>query len=105
MKRKADKTDWSIDAWHDRCAWCSVHIPEDHEVFGISIALKPEGLREVKPGTVEPMLLYKAGKRVPMMIVTDDSPAKQAGKDAFFQLCSEDCARNLQTAMREEMEG
>jgi hypothetical protein len=94
---------WKPAKWRNRCAWCTGRIPTDREVFGISITLRPEAHREVKPGTIEPLLLYKAGKTVPMMLVTEDSPARHAGKDAMFQLCSETCARALQTALRQEL--
>lgn len=99
----APKNKWTLTKWRHRCAWCAKRIPDDQEVFGISISLRPEAFREIKPGTVEPMLLYKAGKTVPMMIVTDDSPAKHDGKDAMFQVCSQACAGALQAALREEM--
>jgi hypothetical protein len=105
MRRAPAKAGWSLKKWRSRCAWCTKRIPADQEVFGISIALRKEAFREIKPGTVEPLLLFKAGKTVPMMIVTEDSPAKRAGKDACFQLCSEDCATKLQAALREEMAG
>lgn len=103
MKRPPAKSKWKLEKWQSRCAWCVKRIPAEAEAFGISIALRKEAFREIQPGTVEPLLLYQAGKTVPMMIVTDDSPAKRDGKDAVFQLCSEDCARALQTALRAEM--
>ena len=94
---------WNPDHWRTRCAWCAKRIPHDAEVFGISVRLRKEAFQEVDPGTIQPLFLGMAGKTVAMMVVTDDSPAKQDGKDAMFQLCSEDCAKALQTALREEM--
>lgn len=94
---------WNPDRWRSRCAWCAKKMPDDAEVFGISVRLRREAFREVDPGTIQPLFLGLAGKTVAMMVVTDDSPAKQHGKDAMFQLCSEACASALQTALREEM--
>lgn len=101
MPRRQPK--WNPKRWHDRCAWCARKIPDDVEVFGISVRLRQEAFQEVDPGTIQPLFLGLAGKTVAMMVVTDDSPAKRDGKDAMFQLCSEDCAKALQTALREEM--
>lgn len=104
-KRKNAKTKWKVEQWADRCAWCTKRIPEDQEVFGISVALRSEAFQEFEPGTVQPLLLFKAGKTVPMMIVTDDSPAKHEGKDAVFQICSRECAKALQAALQTELGG
>lgn len=103
MKKPPAKPTWSLKKWQNRCAWCSKKIISDASSYTISIALRDEAIREVKPGGVEPMLLYKAGKSVPMIIVADDSLVKARGKDAMFQLCSEDCAKALQAALRDEM--
>jgi hypothetical protein len=100
---KRKKTSWSLERWQSRCAWCARRIPDDHEAFGIGVRLRPEAFQEFDPGTVQPLLLHSAGKTVAMMIVTDDSPAKRDGKDAMFQLCSEDCAARLQLALQQEL--
>lgn len=96
---------WKLEKWIGRCAWCAGKIPADAEVFGISLALRPEAFQEISPGTVQPLLLASAGKAVPMMIVKDDSPAKRAGKDAVFQLCRRECAEALQAALKAELGG
>lgn len=95
---------WNPDRWRTRCAWCGRKIPADKEVFGISVRLRKEAFQEFDPGSIQPLLLGRTGKTVPMIVVTDDSPAKREGKDAMFQLCSEDCAQALQAALREEVE-
>jgi len=101
MPRRQPK--WNPHRWRSRCAWCAKKMPDDVEVFGISVRLRQEAFQEINPGTIQPLFLGLAGKTVAMMVVSDDSPAKQDGKDAMFQLCSEDCASALQTALREEM--
>ena len=102
MKRKSarrnqpgEKSSWDPNKWLQRCAWCTQRIPANQEVFGIEIRLRPEAFKEFDPGTVQPLLLAMSGRTVPMMIVSEDSPAKKAGKDALFQVCSETCAVNL----------
>lgn len=104
-QRPLGDRNWKLEKWRGRCAWCAGKLPTDTGVFGISIALRPEAFQEMKPGTVQPLLLASVGKAVPMMIVTDDSPAKLAGKDAIFQLCSEQCAQALQAALKAELGG
>lgn len=102
-KKKAKKTTWTMEVWSKRCAWCTKVMKANDPAFGISISLRPEAFQEFSPGTVQPLLLFSAGKTVAMMVVKDDSPAKKAGKDAMFQLCSEDCATKLQTALQQEL--
>jgi hypothetical protein len=97
------KSGWRPAHWRNRCAWCATVIKPNDPAFAISISLRPEAFKEFAPGSVQPLLLFSAGKTVAMMIVTDDSPAKKAGKDAMFQLCSRECATNLQAALQQEL--
>ena len=97
------KSSWDPLKWRNRCAWCAQRIPANEPVFGIEIRLRPETFREFDPGTVQPLLLAASDRTVPMMILREDSPAKQDGKDALFQLCSKTCAVRLQQALRLEM--
>jgi hypothetical protein len=110
MKRKpvrrapaAKKSSWDLKKWCDRCAWCTQKIAPNQEVFGIEIRLRPEAFREFDLGSVQPLLLAASGRTVPMMVARQDSPAKIAGKDALFQLCSKDCAEKLQAALQLEL--
>ena len=110
MKRKSvrsrqpgKKASWDSKKWQHRCAWCAQKIPANQEVFGIQVRLRPEAFLEIDPGTVQPLFLAASGRTVPMIIVTEDSPAKLDGKDAMFQLCSKGCALNLQQALRVEI--
>jgi hypothetical protein len=103
MTRFPKNAKWKIEKWRNRCAWCVKRIPAAGRKLCIPIALRQETLRETRPGTVEPLLLYQAGKTVPMMLLDANSPAREAGKDAFFQLCSQKCAKALQAALRQEL--
>jgi len=38
------------------------------------------------------------------MVVSEDSPAKRDGKDAMFQVCSDACGRELQDALRNDID-
>ncbi|MBI5773905.1 MAG: hypothetical protein HZA89_09210 [Verrucomicrobia bacterium] len=104
-KKPLGEQSWKLEKWRSRCAWCMKKLPSDTQVFGISIALRPEAFKEMNPGTVQPLLLASAGKAVPMMVVKDSSPTKLAGKDAVFQLCSVKCAQALQAALKTELGG
>jgi hypothetical protein len=111
MKRRISKpkpepksaTGWKPEKWKDRCAWCVKRLPRSKRVFAISISLRPEAFQEFDLGSVQPLLLFRVGKTVPMIVLAKDSPAKQAGKDAMFQLCSQRCAKALQAALRAEL--
>lgn len=103
MAKRKPSRGWNPKRWHDRCAWCARRIKEDEEAFGISVSLHAAAFEEFSPGTIQPLLLGLSGKTVPMLIVTEDSPAKLDGKDAMFQICSETCARALQQALQQEL--
>lgn len=102
-KAAKKKGEWDPKKWRNRCAWCAAVIKPNDPAFAISISLRPEAFKEFAPGSVQPLLLFSAGKTVAMMVVTEDSPAKKAGKDAMFQLCSKDCAQKLQVALQQEL--
>ena len=95
---------WDHDDMLARCAWCLRRVPEDQEVFGISLRLHSEAFLEVKPGTVQPLYLPEEERAVPLMVVADNSPAKKEGKDAMLQVCSDACGRALQAALRRALE-
>lgn len=97
---KTPGADWNPELWESRCAWCAQELSATEAVFGITIGLRPEALREFELGTIQPLLLPDSGKVVPMIIISEDSPVKQAGKDAAFQLCSQPCGKSLQAALQ-----
>ncbi|MEW6303409.1 MAG: hypothetical protein AB1705_08065 [Verrucomicrobiota bacterium] len=89
--------------WANRCAWCAGQIKPEEEMFGITIALHPQALKELERDTIQPLFLPGVGRSIPMIILPDDSPAKRDGKDAAFQLCSRSCAEALQNALKMEL--
>lgn len=107
MKRKKTvpltEQKWEGEYWRHRCAWCEKRIKPHTPVFGVSVSLGSLALAELEPGSIAPMLLAGSSKVVAMMVVAEDSPAKRDGKDAMFQLCSEDCAKALRDTVRTEL--
>jgi hypothetical protein len=95
---------WNADEWFSRCAWCQQKIPEDHAVIGVPIKFRPGQAQEGWAGTIQPLRLVLAQRTVPMMVVSEDSPAKRDGKDAMFQVCSDACGRELQDALRNDID-
>ncbi len=96
------KPAWDPDDWLKRCAWCGKVIPPNREVIAVRTRLHALAYRLVKPGTIQPLHLPKAGKTVAIIVVALDSPAKREGVDAVFQVCSDACGIALQTALRDE---
>jgi hypothetical protein len=95
---------WNPDDWFHRCAWCEEEIPEGHEVLGVPAKLRPEQVRKEWAGTIQPLRLVWAQRTLPMMVVSEDSPAKRDGKDAMFMVCSDSCGRALQAALRKDID-
>jgi hypothetical protein len=80
-----------------RCAWCNQYIPEDEEIFSLGSKTHPGvDLSDQEGGVI---LLEVGGKFVPALVPTSDSPAKEAGNDVLFVLCSQKCGRALQEAL------
>ena len=95
---------WNPDDWFGRCAWCQEDIPEGHEVFGVSAKLRPAQVRKEWAGTIQPLRLVAARRTVPMMVVSEDSPAKRDGKDAMFMVYSDACGRERRDALRNDLD-
>jgi hypothetical protein len=88
-----------------RCAWCHCVIPENQERFGTGGRLRPEGkvFLADNQGKVLGMPLV-SGREVIAVVTTADSPARAAGHDVYFQICSDKCRAELVEAVRKEME-
>lgn len=85
------------------CAWCGRLIGEDESVYGLGVSSRPNvDLKELR-GTFIPFPLL-SGKIVPAMVSTEDSEAKRDSWDFVFMTCSEECARELKTALELEKE-
>jgi len=100
---KTPHSEWKGNDWLNRCAWCAQEIPDGHEVLGISLKFHPGQGRRQWAGTVQPLRLAVSARTVPMMVCGDGSPAKQAGNDAMFQVCSDACGKALQNALRQDV--
>ena len=88
----------------ERCSWCHKLIGEDDERFGGGAKVRPEAKRALAAlaGKLMPMRL-SSGREFVAGIPAADSPARAAGHDVYFQTCSEGCATELTTALREEL--
>lgn len=84
-----------------RCAWCNKYIPEGTEIFSLGSKTHPEVDLSAQEGGV--ILLEVGEKVVPAIVPTGDSPAKQAGNDVLFVLCSRACGVSLQEALNESL--
>lgn len=79
------------------CGWCGEPIGEDAEIvmLGASVAEK-ERFRGLE-GEIIPLPV--GDRTVDAVVVTADSPAKKAGRDLMFIVCSEECASQLREAL------
>ena len=102
-RAKQPQPEWDGDHWRQRCAWCEKAIHDDDEVFAIERRLREEAVLEREPGTIQPVFLPQTGKILPLIVVAADSPAKQEGKDAVFQVCSKLCGQSLKETLGKEM--
>jgi hypothetical protein len=86
-----------------RCAWCNQYIPEDEEIFSLGSKTHPGiDLSDQEGGVI---LLEVGEKLVPALVPTADSPAKEAGNDVLFVLCSRRCGSALREALGEQLGG
>ena len=87
------------------CAWCLTIIRETHEHFGFGAKASPDvDLSEFEGKWID-IQLVSAGKRVQVGVTTPDSPARrEQGYHFYFVACSEECCKELQDAVREDIE-
>jgi hypothetical protein len=87
------------------CAWCLKRIHKEHERFGFGAKATPGVDLAGVEGTMIEIQLVSVGKTVPVGVPARDSPArKQTGYHFYFMVCSEDCCRQLQAAVGEDIE-
>lgn len=86
------------------CAWCLLEIPEEDEVYGFGARIGPGIDLTGKEGQFVSLSLALKEKTVVAMVVTPDSPARQAGYDLVFLTCSQACAVALKDALEFEKE-
>lgn len=85
-----------------RCAWCRKEIPPDDEIFSVGAKARP-WVKLPKGGVME-LSVDAAHQRVPAIVTAPDSPARQAGNDLLFALCSQACAQALKTALQKQID-
>lgn len=103
FRRRRKKKDRLQARLLNACAWCGSRIPEDSEVFTLSAKFK-SGIDLTKnEGTIIPLKLELIDKVVPAIVPTADSPAKRAGKDVLFKICSNECSTALDEALKQEL--
>jgi endogenous inhibitor of DNA gyrase (YacG/DUF329 family) len=85
-----------------RCAWCGTEIDEKAEVYGFGAKFcRDVDLSEYESQVIELKILTES-RIVPMMITAKGSDAKNAGHDAMFMTCSNECAKEMRDALLEE---
>ena len=91
------------DARHT-CAGCLNRIPDDHEVYGIMVRVKPRTLYNRFAGQVVAFHLMGEGRTIPAIVTAVESEAKKKGIDLAFQVCSAVCATSLREVLEEEFD-
>lgn len=84
----------------ETCCWCGAFIGPDQPVWGV-FATSFFDLRP-KSEWIEIELL--TSERIVAGIPGKHSQARKDGWDIFFEVCSPDCARSLDTALRQNTE-
>lgn len=87
------------------CAWCSRLVAEDEERFGLGAKVIAGVDLSESEGTIVPLPLEGVRKVVPMIVAGTNSPAKLAGNDLCFMVCSRECGEALRLALAEEIGG
>src|SRR5215467_6987210 len=86
------------------CAWCLTELSEFQEHFGFGAKAPPDVDLSELEGTWIDIQLVSAGRTVQMGVTTRDSPARtQLGYQLFFVACSEDCCKQLQDALKDDI--
>lgn len=86
----------------EKCAWCGNRVDEESPVYGLGIKFRPSvDLSEFEGKLVEFSILTQ-NKKVPMMITTERSEAKEDGRDAMFMTCSNECAKEMRDILIKE---
>ena len=85
------------------CGWCGESIGEEQPVFAIGGKARPEVDLSLVQGKVVEIALLSPAKKVLAGVAAFDSDAKKAGNDLVFMVCSEECGRQLKSAVASEL--
>jgi hypothetical protein len=86
------------------CTWCGKKISPDSEVFALGVRARPEVDLKSWEGGVMQILLTTIGKTVFAIVPTDDSQARQEGKDLMLTVCCQRCGDALKRVLQEEID-
>jgi hypothetical protein len=84
------------------CAWCYQFISEDSEVYGFGAKANRNIELKDKEGDFVSLDLALEDKTIFAMVPPKESPARLAGYDLMFIMCSQNCAEELKDALKIE---
>jgi hypothetical protein len=105
VKHKRRKSRRAKKGLEYTCAWCLTRIPESNEHFGFGAKAPPDVDLSDAEGKWIDIQLVSVGKTVQVGVTTRDSPARRdQGYHLYFVTCSENCCKELQDAVRQDIE-
>ncbi|UCC88236.1 MAG: hypothetical protein JSV81_02725 [Anaerolineales bacterium] len=84
------------------CAWCKRELVSDDELYSVAARVKP--WVKLPTGPVLELSLDSTHPRVTAIVPAPDSPAKQAGNDLLFAVCSQECGQALREALHRQID-
>ncbi len=85
-----------------KCAWCGKEIDEESAVYAFGIKFQPGVDLTEYEGKLIALSIITKDKKVPMLVTTEDSEAKEDGNDAMFMTCSNECGMEMRDILMEE---
>ena len=86
--------DEGLQTW---CGWCGEPFEEDAELVTLGASVERKEMLNDLEGEIIPLPV--GNRTVDTLVATADSPAKEAGRDLVFVVCSEECASELREAL------
>lgn len=87
----------------EQCAWCGKKIKANQPVYGFG-GRKRTGMDLTEyEGSAILLPMATIPKEVICTVTSAGSQARADGKDFMFMVCSEDCANEMKSVMKEEM--
>ena len=85
------------------CAWCEGHVSDDAEVVAFGAKLQPGiDLSDYQSHCIEITLITEQ-KDIYALVTSEDSEARNDGKDLMFMTCSDSCGIKLKEALEREV--
>ncbi|WP_066196628.1 MULTISPECIES: hypothetical protein [Gracilibacillus] len=85
------------------CAYCGKKIGDNQSLKAIDVKFHKGFDYSNREGEVVSIYFHTLKRKVPMIVTTADSPAKEQGQDGLFVVCSNLCGKKLQSALRQEI--